>query len=228
MMGGLASHEYHLPATIGDDLLIQCPSCGYATNKELVGDTDPAACSKCESTKIVQTQGIEVGHTFLLGEKYSKILGANVVLDDGSIEPLIMGCYGIGITRTVAASIEVLSSETEIRWPSALAPFLICIIPPKRGSQEETAGQTITMALYEALNKLPAFNNNVLIDDRFQLTIGKRLMMSKRMGYPIIIVVGNNCINATPTVEVHLTNSATQIDLQPQDLVEQITEMPLS
>ena len=73
----------------------------------------------------------QVGHTFLLGTKYSQVLNAFFSSDDGSRTLCQMGCYGLGISRIVAAAVEVMSNENEIRWPNAIAPFSVCVIAPK-------------------------------------------------------------------------------------------------
>lgn len=220
MMGGNLSHEYHLPATIGDDTLLKCGKCNHAINKEMLEEAAERACPECKSTDLETTQGIEVGHTFLLGTKYSSLLGANVVLDDGSVKPLAMGCYGIGITRMIAASIEVLANETDIRWPTAIAPYLVCIIPPKKGSRESERAEEIVRELYDQLVLVPGLKGNILVDDRSQLTIGKRMMMAKRMGYPAVVVVGAKCTE--DQVEVHLINEQSQANVSPQEVAQQL------
>ena len=91
-----------------------------------------------------------------------------------------MGSYGIGVTRLIAASIETLSSEHEIRWPFLLAPFTVCIIPPKSGSKEEGSVQHFTRQIYNQLNQLPGLTDSIVTDDRTHMTIGKRLLEAKR------------------------------------------------
>lgn len=219
MMGGNLSHEYHLAATIGDDTLCKCSGCGHAINKEMLeGD----CCSSCQSQALEMTQGIEVGHTFLLGEKYSSLLGATVVMDEGTVKPLTMGCYGIGITRTIAASIEVLSNDTDIRWPRAIAPYLVCIIPPKKGSRDCEKADEMVRQLYEQLSQVAGLQGNILVDDRSQLTIGKRMMMAKRMGYPAVVVVGGKALEEQPEVEVHLINEQSQANINPAEVAQHL------
>lgn len=92
----------------------------------------------------------------------------------------MMGCYGIGITRLIAASIEVLSTENEIRWPFVLAPFSVCIIPPKDGSREQMSVAHLTDLVYNKLKKVNELNDDIIVDDRIGLTIGKRLVEAKR------------------------------------------------
>ena len=74
---------------------------------------------------------MKVAHTFLLGTKYSQILNALFSSEDGSRSVCQMGCYGIGISRILAASVEVLGTESEIRWPKLIAPYSVCVVAPK-------------------------------------------------------------------------------------------------
>ena len=104
-MGGSVSHEYHFPAPIGQDTLLVCDTCGAGTNKELAADL--ACADTCCSRQVRERRGIEVGHTFLLGTRYSKPFKANFRSDSGSNMPLHMGCYGIGVSRVLAAAVEV-------------------------------------------------------------------------------------------------------------------------
>lgn len=92
----------------------------------------------------------------------------------------MMGCYGIGITRLIAASVETLSTENEIRWPFSLAPFSVCIIPPKSGSREEESVAHLTDLVYGELTKTDKLTDDIIVDDRIGLTIGKRLLEAKR------------------------------------------------
>lgn len=73
----------------------------------------------------------KVAHAFLLGSKYSEVLNAFFSSNDGSRLVCQMGCYGIGISRILAASVEVLGTENEIRWPKSIAPYSVCVIAPK-------------------------------------------------------------------------------------------------
>ena len=85
--------------------------------------------SPCGNGNIQIKRGIEVGHIFQLGTKYSEAMGATVLNENGKKIPMIMGCYGIGVTRIVAAAIEQNHDSNGIIWPSAIAPFQIALIP---------------------------------------------------------------------------------------------------
>lgn len=179
MMGGKLSHEFHYISSSGEDRILQCNSCNYTANIEV--NQNSSLCPKCKSTdSLMEVKGIEVGHAFLLGDKYSAPFGATFLNEKGKTENLIMGCYGIGVTRLLAASIEVLSSENDIRWPTLLTPFDICIIGPKQGSKEQQAGDVIENELCNSLLHCYNNGNDVIHDDRKYLTIGKRLMDAKR------------------------------------------------
>jgi prolyl-tRNA synthetase len=139
-------------------------------------------CSLCKGT-LKFTRGIEVGHIFKLGTKYSKPLEAGFLDPNGRQQPMIMGCYGIGISRLLAAIAEQCHDESGIRWPRAIAPFQIHLIPVSANDriQMETAE-----ALYERLRRLGA---DVLLDDRDE-RLGVKLKDADLIGIPIRIVIG--------------------------------------
>uniref|UniRef100_A0A1Y9IVS2 Probable proline--tRNA ligase, mitochondrial n=1 Tax=Anopheles minimus TaxID=112268 RepID=A0A1Y9IVS2_9DIPT len=201
-MGGSVSHEYHFPSELGEDQLIQCPRCGIHSNVELF-PTLAQRCKSCNGSETFERQaGIEVAHAFILEDRYTKALGATCLQPNGKPASLQMGCYGIGVTRLIAAAIEVLSSEKEIKWPTALAPYRVCIITPKAGSKEESQASSWVVKLYNDLQTIKHCEGEVIVDDRTQLTIGKRLLDARKTGYPIIVIVGSKAIHEE-VFEVH-------------------------
>lgn len=188
LMGGSVSHEYHYLSEVGEDQLVCCDACGMKWNQELLDGDEK--CKGCGHGNVVRRAGIEVAHAFILEDKYSKVLGAKFMQQNGKPSTLQMGCYGIGITRLIAAGVEVLSSENNIRWPFALAPFKVCLIPPKSGSKEEAQAAPWVDKLSLEISRLSGLSSDVLIDDRTNTTIGKRLIDAKKTGYPIVIVIG--------------------------------------
>ncbi|XP_066141936.1 probable proline--tRNA ligase, mitochondrial [Euwallacea fornicatus] len=197
-MGGNLSHEYHFPATIGDDKIVICHKCNHASNIELSEDNK---CIKCgESKEVTMQNAIEVGHTFFLGDKYSKPLKANYLDKHAKPQVLQMGSYGIGITRILAASLECLSLEQELRWPDSIAPYNLVIIPPKKGSTEDSLLQNLGETLYRNLESLlPSLKNNIILDDRTGFTIGRRVLECRRTGIRYIVVL-NRHSNASPPI----------------------------
>lgn len=203
VMGGSMSHEFHILSAIGEDQIVSCEKCNLHVNKELCNENG-MICDKCSEVQV--QQGIEIGHAFILADKYTKSLKAQFLSKKGKPENLQMGCYGIGVTRLIAASIEQMSTETEIRWPLSIAPFKICLIPPKDGSKEETVGGGFMEKLIESLKSSQISHDDILIDDRTSHTIGKRLSEVKKLGIPRIIVLGSKVTAENPLIEFHELN----------------------
>ncbi|XP_055610124.1 probable proline--tRNA ligase, mitochondrial isoform X2 [Uranotaenia lowii] len=202
LMGGSMSHEYHFPSDVGEDQLVRCDECGMSCNHELFHTVK--ICEKCNHKNVVRQMGIEVGHAFILEDKYSKVLGAKFLNETGKPETLQMGCYGIGVSRLVAAGVEVLSTEKDIIWPFKLAPFKVCIIPPKVGSKEQEIGDRWLRTMYDALTTIPNLQPDIVVDDRPNMTIGKRLVDAKKTGFPIAVVIGPKAVRETNAIfEVH-------------------------
>ena len=134
-IGGAFSHEFQVLAESGEDIIVYSDGSDYAANIERAqnsegtspvqeGDTSPDGKGKLRFAR-----GIEVGHIFQLGDTYSKSMNLSVLGEDGKALHPQMGCYGIGVSRIVAASIEQNHDEKGIIWPLAMAPFQIVIVP---------------------------------------------------------------------------------------------------
>lgn len=217
IIGGSLSHEYHYLSTIGEDQIKFCKSCQYYHDNA----TEPTdVCPKC-SGNFEQINSVEVGHTFLLGTKYSKPLKATYNDNNNKQQHLHMGCYGLGITRIIATAVEILSSDLEIRWPLKLAPYTVCILPPKKGSKQETMAQ-LSYDLYMSLQNL---NIDVIMDDRTDMSIGKRFIDVRKFGYPFAIVVGKSSLDTVPTVEVHDVYNASHVNLTQENVVEHLKNL---
>ncbi|KAG7270606.1 hypothetical protein CRUP_011522 [Coryphaenoides rupestris] len=217
-IGGTLSHEFQLPADIGEDSLLVCGGCSFSANVETLppGETE---CPRCHAGTLAELKGIEVGHTFYLGTKYSRTF--NATFNNHHNQPVVseMGCFGLGVTRILAAAVEVMSTEQAIRWPGLLAPYQVCVIPPKRGSKE--AGGASTEALVHALQgSLPRLRGEVVLDDRTQMTIGKRLKDANRLGYPYVVVVGQGALEDTPIFEVICQQTDEKMFLSKDGLVD--------
>ncbi|RZF42523.1 hypothetical protein LSTR_LSTR004442 [Laodelphax striatellus] len=142
-----------------------------------------------------------------------------------------MGSYGIGITRLVAAALEVKSSAAGLRWPKSLAPFTVLIITPKEGSKESLQTQDAGKELYLRLNSMDQLKNEVLWDNRDHLSIGRRLNDAKLTGYPVIVVIGKLYLEQPPKCEVHCVddNSVHQLEIGDlQQFVSQQKYLPSS
>lgn len=140
------------------------------------------ACPKC-GKPIKTAQGIEVGHIFKLGTKYSDALGLKALDENGSMSQVIMGCYGIGVTRCISAAIEQNYDENGIIWPKAIAPYQVSVVPVNHKDEEQTK------AAEEIYEKLLASKIEALLDDRAERP-GVKFKDSDLMGIPVRIVVG--------------------------------------
>ncbi len=152
------------------------------------------ACPKCGKALKVQ-RAIEVGHVFKLGTKYSKALNALFLDETGKQQPAIMGCYGIGVTRTLQAVIEQSNDENGIVWPISVAPYTVCITP--LGIAPESAVMQQAEKLYA---ELTAKGVDVILDDRNDRP-GVKFKDSELVGFPIRIGIGERSL-AKGEVEV--------------------------
>lgn len=200
-IGGTLSHEFQLPADIGEDRLLVCGSCSFAANVETVS-ADTTDCPKCKTGTLVESKGIEVGHTFYLGKKYSRVFNATFSNAQNKSSVAEMGCYGLGVTRILAAAIEVMSTEDGIRWPGLIAPYQVCVLPPKKGSKVDEAAVLAEDLVHTLGETLPSMRGEVVLDDRTHMTIGKRLKDARILGYPYVIIVGQGTVEETPRFEV--------------------------
>ncbi len=129
-------------------------------------------------------RGIEVGHVFYLGTKYSQPMGANVLDADGKAQPIEMGCYGIGVSRTMAAAIEQNHDENGIVWPMAIAPFQVALCPVN--AKGSTAASDAALTLHDAFE---AAGVEVLLDDRDERP-GVMVKDADLVGIPLRVTLG--------------------------------------
>jgi prolyl-tRNA synthetase len=155
-------------------------------------------CPKCAEALTI-ARGIEVGHIFKLGTKYSKPMGANFIDENGESKPLIMGCYGIGINRTMAAIIEQNNDENGIIWPLSVAPYKVVVIPAVTKDAEQ---MRIAEELYVDLRNLGI---EVMLDDREERA-GVKFKDADLIGIPMRITVGKKVNEGL--VEFKLRNSS--------------------
>jgi len=190
LIGGSSSHEFIILAENGEDKLVFCQECGYSANFEM-SESSPGkgsgSCVNC-GKKLKAEKGIEIGHIFKLGSKYSDKLDARFVDVDGKQKPLIMGCYGIGITRMLAAAIEQMHDSKGIIWPVSIAPFAVNLIVTT-GKNEEflKAGDLV----YRTLTGLDV---EVLYDDR-EVNAGIKFKDSDLIGIPIRFILGRKFLD---------------------------------
>lgn len=175
------------------------------------------SCPRCDSGKLEMWRGIEVGHVFKLGTKYSTALNATYLDADGKEQVIFMGCYGIGIGRTVAAAIEQNHDENGIIFPLAIAPFHCAVVALN------TKDSAVMAAAENLYQKLQASGIEVLFDDRDERP-GVKFKDNDLIGIPLRIVVGSKGL-AEGKVEVK-SRATGEVQLLPiEEAVEQICTM---
>lgn len=141
-------------------------------------------CTKCGSALEV-ARGVEVGHIFKLGTKYSESMGATYLDKNGKTQPIVMGCYGIGVERTAAAVIEQHHDENGIIWPLSIAPYHVVVVPVNMKKEEQVK------AAEKIYNELKDMGVEVLLDDRDE-RVGFKFKDSELIGIPMRITVGKD------------------------------------
>ena len=194
-IGGDSSEEFHVLADNGEDTIAVSDSSEFAINSELLlkegeninsleGEPSPDGNGTIQIKK-----GIEVGHIFKLGKLYAKSMKANVLNAEGKASTLYMGCYGIGVSRLVAAAIEQNFDEKGIIWPHSIAPFDINII--SIGFEKDKKIATASLELYKELSEM---GYDVLLDDR-KVGYGAKMKDSELIGIPLNIVIGKQFLD---------------------------------
>lgn len=190
-MGGSGSEEFIVLAEVGEDRILICDSCDYKANQEFAdhlkikpGDN----CPECKKGQLSQKNGIEVGHIFQLGTKYSDSMGISVPDESGKSQQLEMGCYGIGMTRVMAATVEQKNDDNGIIWPKNIAPFQVHLIGLNLDQDKNVGDKAIK--LYEDLR---AAGIEVLFDDR-NISPGKKFADSDLIGIPIRLTISTRSL----------------------------------
>ena len=198
LVGANWGSELDLPEIVSDIRLVEagefCPQCG-------------------KPLKV--TRGIEVGNIFQLGTKYSKPMNAVYLDTDGKAKPYIMGCYGIGVTRTAAAAVEAHHDDWGIKWPLAIAPYHVVVVPV---SVKDELQMSTAEKIY---NELLAQGVEAVIDDRDERP-GVKFKDADLIGFPYRITVGKTI--AEGNVEFVTRSSGEKLTVKPDEAVKAVVE----
>jgi prolyl-tRNA synthetase len=189
-IGGSFSQEFHVLAETGEDEIYYEENSDYAYNVEVAERMKATNADH----KLIKARGIEVGHIFQLGDKYSQAMNALVTTEDGKQIPMQMGCYGIGVSRILGAAIEQNHDEQGIIWPTAMAPFQIALVPINyhRSEKVKAAADKLYQELIQA-------GFDVLLDDRDERP-GAMFADMELIGIPYRLVVSEKGLAAN-TIE---------------------------
>ena len=188
------------PSLVADIRLVRagqpCPNCGAPLN---------------------ETRGIEVGQVFKLGDKYSKALNCTYLDDSGKTRYMIMGCYGIGVTRTMAAAIEQNHDDDGIIWPVSIAPYHVVVVPV---SSKDSAQMELALDVYRQLS---GAGLEVVLDDRPDRA-GVKFKDADLVGYPVRITIGARGV-ADRSVELRSRRSGETLVVALEKMTEQVVDM---
>ena len=162
------------------------------------------SCPSC-GLPLDGARGIEVSQVFQLGDKYSKAMGATFMAEDGSEQPFLMGCYGVGISRTMAAIVEQHNDENGIMWPLTVAPAHVCVIPLTVGDDE------VQPAAEKLASDLAKLGLEVVIDDRKERA-GVKFADADLIGWPLQVIVGKRGL-AEQKVEIKRRSTGARRDI---------------
>jgi len=185
VMGGNKSDEFMVPAESGEDLVFSCPKCKFTKAADAAKEE---TCPKCNN-KLDTINTIEIGHIFKLGTKYTSTLGANYLDATGKLKPIIMGCYGIGVSRLMAAIIEQNHDTEGIILPNEISPYDVIII-----ALDVTDKKILEKSqdIYEELNQS---GMHTLFDDRDERA-GVKFKDADLLGIPLQIIIGKESLKS--------------------------------
>ena len=199
-MGGNISHEFMVPAPTGEDNLFYCSKCKtYSKNEK--------NCPKCKG-KVSQERMVEIGHIFQLGTKYSLAQEAMFVDSNGKQSPIIMGCYGIGVSRMLSAIAEVSSDDKGIVWPKGVSPFDVSLVVLNDKLLEEAL---------KLQDELEAQGFSVLVDERNEAA-GVKFNDAYLIGNPYILIMGKKYVNDS-LIDVEVRKTKESMSLSKEKLV---------
>jgi prolyl-tRNA synthetase len=170
------SYEFEVLTDAGEDNILYCDACEFCVNVEIAKQKEGDACPKCGKGKLNPSKAAEVGNVFDLGQKYGKNFDLGFLDRDGKKQYPVMGCYGIGVSRTMGVIVEKFHDDKGIIWPESVAPFRVHIIE---------LGGTSAQSLYEDLQ---ARGVEVLYDDR-DASAGQKFADADLIGIPYRAVV---------------------------------------
>lgn len=185
------THEFQVLAENGEDKIVYCPKLHFSQNKEISKFKAGDKCPLCRKA-LNQAKSIEVGNIFPLGTKYSKAMKAFFTDKDGKRKPIIMGCYGIGISRVMGAVVEIHYDQKGIIWPSQISPFQVHLIP--LGSGEKRISKKIRQTGEKLYDHLQNSGIELLYDDREDKSPGEKFADADLIGIPHRIVISEKTL----------------------------------
>lgn len=205
-MGGSRSHEFMAEAEIGSDTYLKCDNCEFGTK-----NLDTENCSNCGS-ELREVNGIEIGHCFKLGTRYSEAMGLTFDTEEGGTEEVIMASYGIGVSRLISAIIEQNHDQNGITWNEEVSAFTVSVI----AARHEDEVKEKTEEIYQELQKQGA---EVLLYDG-QRSTGEQFKDSDLLGVNRKVIVGSNFLE-NKKIEIE-SRSGEKKEVEAGEVVEEM------
>lgn len=180
------SHEYQTVTSAGEDTIYLCEKCHLAVNKEIIEDQNNE-CPKCHSKDLRTETSVEVGNIFELKTKYSDPFKLTYKDEEGKEQPVIMGCYGIGLGRILGTVVEVLGDDKGLVWPRSIAPFAVHMV------EIVSANPLVREEAEKLYKEFPTHGVEVLWDDR-DLRAGEKFAESDLIGIPLRVVISEKTL----------------------------------
>jgi prolyl-tRNA synthetase len=186
------SHEFQTITQAGEDEIYICASCQIAINKEILADLENK-CPNCGSKSLKQEKAIEVGNIFKLGTKYSEPFNLQFTDEGGKKKPVVMGCFGIGLSRVLGTVAEVCHDEHGLLWPKEIAPFAVHLVTVN--SKDIAANNKVKLASEKIYKDLQASGIEILFDDREgETSTGEKFADADLIGCPLRLVVSERTL----------------------------------
>ncbi len=211
VMGGKVSHEFMAEAALGEDVVSVCPKCKLAMVFK-----EENSCPKCKAG-MDKVNTIEVGHIFKLGLKYSQAMQANFSDIKGLLKPVVMGCYGIGVSRLISAVIEQNNDADGIIWPKEIAPFQIIILPL------DITNHAIMQEALDFYKQISSAGYSVLLDDRDERA-GVKFKDADLIGIPLSIVIGKKSIDERK-IELRIRKTKETLLISKEEALQSIAKL---
>jgi len=185
------SHEFQTVTEAGEDTIFVCDNCGFTINREI--KEEYPQCPECGGTGFDSKKAIEIGNIFKLGTKYSAAFGFEVAGVDQNRLPVIMCCYGIGLTRLMGTVAEISRDDNGLIWPDLIAPYLVHLLELEaKDAQVDCQIKEAGQIIYQ---KLQARGIDILHDDRRQKTAGEKFKDADLMGIPWRAVISQKTLD---------------------------------
>lgn len=210
VVGGMKQDYHYINANLNRDFFVD----SY-TDLRVVQENDP--CPNC-GTPLSGSKGIELGHVFKLGVKYSKSMNALYMDQNGELKPFIMGCYGWGVSRTMAAVVEQLHDQDGIIWPRSISPFEVIITVV---SIQDHNQKTCAERIYKDLSEK---GMEVLLDDR-ELSPGMKFKDADLIGFPLRVTIGKALSEGVIEIKMRNQEKPLKMKVEAGSVTSKVIEM---